>query len=161
MRVATEGHMDALALVDTFGVLAPHAMQYLVREAKKRVNKRLEAHFHMDYGMGIANTIMAVAEGVEVIHSTVLGLGERAGNVPMEETAMALLTLVWRRYRPQGRQALRTRAAGGRTFGTQGRQQPARRRRATVPYRVRHHRELVAELRQALVRPSCSPIIGM
>src|ERR1700693_502895 len=93
MRVANEGHTDALALVDTFGVLAPHAMQYLVREAKKRVNKRLEAHFHMDYGLGIANTIMAVAEGVEVIHSTVLGLGERAGNVPMEETAMALLTL--------------------------------------------------------------------
>ncbi len=47
----------------------------------------------MDFGLGIANTIMAVAEGVEVIHSTVLGLGERAGNVPMEETAMALLTL--------------------------------------------------------------------
>jgi len=92
-RVANEGHMDALSLVDTFGVLAPHAMQYLVRETKKRINKRLEAHFHMDFGMGIANTIMAVAEGVEVIHSTVLGLGERAGNVPMEETAMALLTL--------------------------------------------------------------------
>jgi len=92
-RVANEGHMDALALVDTFGVLAPHAMQYLVRETKKRINKRLEAHFHMDFGMGIANTLMAVAEGVEVIHSTVLGLGERAGNVPMEETAMALRTL--------------------------------------------------------------------
>src|SRR5713226_3329942 len=92
-RVATEGHMDALALVDTFGVVSPHAMSYLVRETKKRINKRLEAHFHMDFGMGIANTIMAVAEGVEVIHSTVLGLGERAGNVPMEETAMALLTL--------------------------------------------------------------------
>jgi len=93
LRVANEGWMDALALVDTFGVVSPHAMQYLVREVKKRVNKRLEAHFHMDFGMGIANTIMAVAEGVEVIHSTVLGLGERAGNVPMEETAMALLTL--------------------------------------------------------------------
>ncbi len=92
-RVANEGHMDALALVDTFGVLSPHAMQYLVREVKKRINKRLEAHFHMDFGMGIANTIMALAEGVEVVHSTVLGLGERAGNVPMEETAMALLTL--------------------------------------------------------------------
>ena len=92
-RVANEGHMDALALVDTFGVLAPHSVQYLVREAKKRINKRLEAHFHMDFGMGVANTLMAVAEGVEVIHSTVLGIGERAGNVPMEETAMALLTL--------------------------------------------------------------------
>ena len=93
LRVANEGHMDALALVDTFGVVSPHAMQYLVRQVKARVNKRLEAHFHMDFGMGIANTIMALAEGVEVVHSTVLGLGERAGNVPIEETAMALLTL--------------------------------------------------------------------
>jgi isopropylmalate/homocitrate/citramalate synthase len=93
LRVGNEGHMDALALVDTFGVVSPHAMQYLVREVKKRVNKRLEAHFHMDFGMGIANTIMALAEGVEVVHSTVLGLGERAGNVPIEETALALLTL--------------------------------------------------------------------
>lgn len=93
LRVANEGHMDALALVDTFGVLSPHAIQYLVRQVKQRINKRLEAHFHMDFGMGVANTIMAVAEGVEVIHSTVLGLGERAGNTPMEETCMALLTL--------------------------------------------------------------------
>ena len=85
--------MDALALVDTFGVLSPHAIQYLVRSVKARINKRLEAHFHMDFGMGVANTIMALAEGVEVVHSTVLGLGERAGNTPMEETAMALLTL--------------------------------------------------------------------
>ena len=93
LRVANEGHMDALALVDTFGVVSPHAMQYLVRQVKARINKRLEAHFHMDFGMGVANTIMALAEGVEVIHSTVLGLGERAGNVPMEETVMALLTM--------------------------------------------------------------------
>src|SRR5580698_5964285 len=93
LRVANEGHMDALALVDTFGVLAPHSIQYLVRSVKSRINKRLEAHFHMDFGMGVANTIMALAEGVEVVHSTVLGLGERAGNVPMEDTAMALLTL--------------------------------------------------------------------
>ena len=93
LRVAKDGHMDALALVDTFGVLAPHAIQYLVREVKARVNTRLEAHLHMDFGMGVANTVMALAEGVEVVHSTVLGLGERAGNTPMEETVMALLTL--------------------------------------------------------------------
>jgi isopropylmalate/homocitrate/citramalate synthase len=93
LRVAKEGHMDALALVDTFGVLAPHAIPYLVREVKKRIHTRLEAHFHMDFGMGVANTIMAVAEGVEVIHSTVLGIGERAGNIPMEETVIGLLAL--------------------------------------------------------------------
>lgn len=92
-RVATEGHMDALALVDTFGVVSPHAMQYFVRQVKKRINKRLEAHFHQDFGMGVANTIMALAEGVEVMHTTVLGIGERAGNTPMEETVMALLTM--------------------------------------------------------------------
>jgi len=82
LRVANEGHMDALALVDTFGVLSPHSIQYLVRSVKARINKRLEAHFHMDFGMGVANTIMALAEGVEVVHSTVLGIGERAGNTP-------------------------------------------------------------------------------
>ncbi len=92
-RVAKEGHMDALALVDTFGVTSPHAMQYFVRRVKERIDARLEAHFHMDFSMGVANTIMALAEGVEVIHSTVLGLGERAGNTPMEETVMALLTM--------------------------------------------------------------------
>jgi isopropylmalate/homocitrate/citramalate synthase len=92
-KVADEGHMDALALVDTFGVTSPHAMQYFVRKVKSRVSKRLEAHFHMDFAMGVANTIMALAEGVEVIHSTVLGIGERAGNTPMEETVMALLTM--------------------------------------------------------------------
>lgn len=92
-RVADEGHMDALGLVDTFGVTSPHAMQYFVRQVKARIDKRLETHFHMDFGMGIANTVMALAEGVEVMHTTVLGVGERAGNVPLEETVMALLTM--------------------------------------------------------------------
>ncbi len=92
LRVANEGHMDALALVDTFGVLSPHAIQYLVRSVKARIDKRLEAHFHMDFGMGVANTIMALAEGDR--SGSLDGprsRRERAGNVPMEETAMALL----------------------------------------------------------------------
>lgn len=93
-RVATEGHMDSLALVDTFGATSPHAMQYFVRQVKARFpDHPLEAHFHMDFGMGIANTIMALAEGVSVIQSTVLGVGERAGNVPWEETTLALLMM--------------------------------------------------------------------
>ena len=94
-KVATEGHMDALALVDTFGVTSPHAMKFFVREVKKRLPEgtRLETHFHQDFGMGVSNTIMALAEGAEVVHSTVLGLGERAGNAPTEDVAMALLTM--------------------------------------------------------------------
>ena len=92
-RVADEGHMDALALVDTFGVVSPHAMKFFVQEVKKRTSVRLETHFHQDFGMGVANTIMALAEGAEVVHSTVLGIGERAGNAPTEDVVMALLTM--------------------------------------------------------------------
>jgi isopropylmalate/homocitrate/citramalate synthase len=92
-RVATEGHMDALALVDTFGVLSPHAVSYFVGETQKRIKKPLETHFHMDFGMGVANTIIALAAGAEVVHSTISGIGERAGNVPTEDTLISLLTM--------------------------------------------------------------------
>jgi isopropylmalate/homocitrate/citramalate synthase len=92
-RVSTEGHMDAFTLVDTFGVLSPHAATYFTKKVKQRVRKPLEIHFHSDFGMGVANTINAVLAGAEVIHSTVLGIGERAGNTPMEETVLGLLTM--------------------------------------------------------------------
>lgn len=92
-RVATEGHMDALALVDTFGVLSPHAVSYFVRQTKARIKKPLETHFHMDFGMGVANTIIALAAGAEVVHATISGIGERAGNVPTEDTVLSLLTM--------------------------------------------------------------------
>ena len=92
-RVATEGHMDAFTLVDTFGVLSPQGASYFARKVKERVSKPLEIHFHSDFGLGVANTIMAVLAGAEVIHSTVTGIGERAGNAAMEETALALLTM--------------------------------------------------------------------
>lgn len=93
VRVANEGHMDGLALVDTFGAVSVHAMRFFVRHVKSRVKARLEAHFHQDFGMSVANTLVALSEGVEVAHTTVLGLGERAGNTPMEEVVMALLTM--------------------------------------------------------------------
>jgi len=92
-RVATEGHMDAFALVDTFGVLSPQAATYFTKKVKERISKPVEIHFHPDFGMGVANTINAVMAGAEVIHTTVLGIGERAGNTPMEETVLALLTM--------------------------------------------------------------------
>jgi len=92
-RVATEGHMDALGLVDTFGVLSPHAVSYFVRETKARIKKPLETHFHMDFGLGVANTIIALASGAEVVHSTISGIGERAGNVPTEDTVLSLLAM--------------------------------------------------------------------
>ncbi len=92
-RVATEGHMDAFTLVDTFGVLSPQAATYFTKKVKERINKPLEIHFHPDFGLGVANTINAVLAGGEVIHTTITGIGERAGNTPMEETVLALLML--------------------------------------------------------------------
>lgn len=92
-RVARDGHMDALGLVDTFGVLSPHAVERFVRASRERLNVPLETHFHMDYGLGVANSVIAAAAGASCIQTTVTGIGERAGNTPIEETVLALLTL--------------------------------------------------------------------
>jgi isopropylmalate/homocitrate/citramalate synthase len=92
-RVANDGHVDAVGLVDTFGVLSPHGVRMFVRQTRERMGVPLETHFHMDFGLGVANTLLAVAEGVEVIQTTITGIGERAGNTPMEETVLALRTM--------------------------------------------------------------------
>lgn len=92
-KVATDGHVDAIGLVDTFGVLSPHGVRMFVRQTRERLGVPLETHFHMDFGLGVANTLIAVGEGVEVVQTTVTGIGERAGNTPMEETVLALLTM--------------------------------------------------------------------
>ncbi len=92
-KVANNGHVDTIGLVDTFGVISPHAVSFFARNVRKRLGVPLETHFHMDFGMGVANTVLAVAEGAKVIQTTVAGLGERAGNAPMEETVLALLTM--------------------------------------------------------------------
>jgi isopropylmalate/homocitrate/citramalate synthase len=92
-RVATDGHVDAVGLVDTFGVLSPHGVQLFVKYTEQTLGVPLETHFHMDFGLGVANTLLAITEGVGVIQTTVTGMGERAGNTPMEETLLALLTM--------------------------------------------------------------------
>ncbi len=92
-KVATEGHMDALVVVDTFGGISPHAIPYLVKKIKERIDKPLEAHFHDDFGLAAANTLMALAAGVEVAHTTVTSIGERAGNAAYEDVVLSLLTM--------------------------------------------------------------------
>jgi len=92
-KVATEGHMDSLAVVDTFGVCGPQAITYLVKKIKETMKKPVEIHCHNDFGLGAANTIAAVLAGAEVIHTTVNAIGERSGNAAIEEVALALLTM--------------------------------------------------------------------
>jgi isopropylmalate/homocitrate/citramalate synthase len=91
--IERDGHMDGLVLVDTFGVLNPSAASYMVRKVQERISKPLEAHFHMDFGLGVANTLAAVAHGVGTVQVSVTGIGERSGNVPLEDTVMALKML--------------------------------------------------------------------
>jgi len=91
--IERDGHMDALALVDTFGVLSPNAAAFMTRKVRERIKKPLEAHFHMDFSLGVANTLMAVANGAGTIQVSVTGTGERAGNTPLEDTVMALKTM--------------------------------------------------------------------
>jgi hypothetical protein len=48
-------------------------------------------HFHNDFGHSVVNTIAGLAAGASVAHMTMNGIGERAGNTPMEETVISLL----------------------------------------------------------------------
>jgi len=92
-QVASQGHMDALTMADTVGVCTPDAVYYAVKKVIDRLKKPVEIHCHQDFGLGVANTVSALAAGASVAHTTVTGLGERAGNVPMEDVVMSLLCL--------------------------------------------------------------------
>ena len=90
-KVATEGHMDAFTLADSFGGCTPEAVYHVVKKAIARLKKPVEIHCHQDFGLGVANTIYALGAGASVAQTTIAGLGERAGNVPMEDTVLSLL----------------------------------------------------------------------
>jgi isopropylmalate/homocitrate/citramalate synthase len=92
-QVATEGHMDALTIADTMGVCTPDAVSHVVKKVIDRLKKPVEIHCHQDFGLGDANTVAALAAGASVAQTTITGLGERAGNVPVEDVVMSLLCL--------------------------------------------------------------------
>lgn len=85
-----EEDMDSLCLADTFGACDPFSTMELVKKVKNTVNVPVEVHPHNDLGMATANSLAAVYAGAETVHVTVNGLGERAGNAPLEEVAPAL-----------------------------------------------------------------------
>lgn len=91
--VAKDGHMDALGCVDTMGVLSPSSISFAIRKMKQATGKPIEVHCHDDFGMGSANTLLALAAGADVAHTTVSSLGERSGNASYEEVALSLLCM--------------------------------------------------------------------
>jgi len=92
-QISEGGHMDSLALVDTFGCYSPEGAAYTVRKLKERFSQPIEVHFHDDFGLGAATTIAGLAAGAEVAHVTVNGIGERAGSAPLEPVVLALRML--------------------------------------------------------------------
>ena len=75
---------------DTMGVLDPFATHARFLAMRARSGLELEIHAHDDLGLATANTLAAVRGGATHANTTVNGLGERAGNAPLEEVVMAL-----------------------------------------------------------------------
>ncbi len=78
-----------ICLADTVGHATPHGVRGLVRFARELVEETgedvaVDWHGHRDRGLGLPNALAAIEEGVDRIHGTALGIGERVGNVEMD-----------------------------------------------------------------------------
>jgi 2-isopropylmalate synthase len=78
-----------ICVCDTVGHATPigvrnllHHIRAIVAEVNPAV--KIDWHGHSDRGLGIPNTMMAIASGVDRVHATALGIGERCGNTPMD-----------------------------------------------------------------------------
>ncbi|MDP3672840.1 MAG: homocitrate synthase [Telluria sp.] len=75
---------------DTLGLLDPFDTYQRIRTLRGAVDIEIEIHAHNDLGLATANTLAAIRAGATHASTTVNGLGERAGNAPLEEVVMAL-----------------------------------------------------------------------
>ena len=79
-----ETSIKRFMLPDTLGVLNPLQVIEYMRKMKKRYpNTHLDFHAHNDYDLAVSNVLAAVLSGVKGLHTTINGLGERAGNAPL------------------------------------------------------------------------------
>lgn len=78
-------------LADTVGIWQPMSIYQTCFDCVDAANgMAVGVHCHNDLGMALANSIMAIEAGVSTVDTTVLGLGERAGNAPLEQLIMAM-----------------------------------------------------------------------
>lgn len=93
-EIQSNGHMDAFVLADTFGCVHPQSVYPIISKVKQRFSGiPVESHMHMHFGLGAANTLAAVAAGADVAHVSVSGIGEGAGNTPLEDVVLSLKCL--------------------------------------------------------------------
>ncbi|MDO4410690.1 MAG: 2-isopropylmalate synthase [Akkermansia sp.] len=81
---------------DTVGYTTPDEYYNIIRYLKENVSNIDQAiisvHCHNDLGLAVANSLAAVRAGARQVEGTINGIGERAGNVALEEVVMALRT---------------------------------------------------------------------
>lgn len=71
-------------LPDTLGILNPEQTYEFCRKmVEKYPSLHFDFHAHNDYDLAVANVFSALKAGIRGIHTTVNGLGERAGNAPL------------------------------------------------------------------------------
>jgi isopropylmalate/homocitrate/citramalate synthase len=93
-RAVDAGAAEAV-VVDTIGVATPEAAAYLVGATTEWLGSDVPVHWHghNDFGLATAAAVAAVQAGATVIHGTINGMGERAGNANLGEVALALQAL--------------------------------------------------------------------
>ncbi|WP_323635958.1 homocitrate synthase [Pectobacterium polaris] len=87
---ASAAGAERLRFADTLGVLDPFSTFARISTLRQNWGGEIEMHAHNDLGLATANTLAAVEAGVSHVNTTVLGLGERAGNAALETVALAL-----------------------------------------------------------------------
>ncbi len=96
---AIELGADRICVCDTCGHVTPNGVRKLLTFIQdevipdagvKRADIEVNWHGHQDRGLGVANNLAAVEAGADVIHGTALGVGERAGNAPLDQTLVNL-----------------------------------------------------------------------
>jgi len=90
---AIEHGADRVGVADTVGCITPSGMKFLIGELSKSLSKPIAVHCHNDLGLATANTLTAYEAGAMALSVSVNGLGERCGNAPLEEVALALYCL--------------------------------------------------------------------
>ncbi len=93
MEHAAKAGACRFRFADTLGVLDPFSTFAKIERLRAATDLQIEIHAHDDLGLATANTLAAMKAGADHASVTVVGLGERAGNAPLEEVAVALATL--------------------------------------------------------------------
>ena len=92
-KEAQNRKVDRVHIADTVGVITPQGMEYLVKELRKEIRVDINLHCHNDFGMAQQNAIAGLLAGANIVETTINGIGERAGNTPLEELIMSLKIL--------------------------------------------------------------------